>query len=294
MSRERGSSERRSGSQFFQSILRPGTVAGALLLSVIVGTVLTFVYQGGQILAGHLTALMLTRLLLNYLVPYTAYSVFAAVLFHQRESAEDRPFVVMRSRPVGPAPELNVGPRDADAPSRQEAFQGGLSLDQPEASAWPPPANGALPLSHSRGGSRADEGLSPMPSIAELRVISGPSRGERYAIGAGGLIIGREEDSDVILDDPLVSRHHVRVRRQQEAYVVEDLGSRNGTLFNGDRLLRATPLLPGDRLTVGASEFQFNLRPPGISPALPEQRVQLSPRGTDEVMLVGPAPIVHE
>jgi len=55
----------------------------------------------------------------------------------------------------------------------------------------------------------------------------------------------------VLLDDATVSSLHARLTPQGDQVVVEDLGSRNGTLLNGRRLKAPTALSPGDRLGIG-------------------------------------------
>jgi DNA-binding response OmpR family regulator len=62
--------------------------------------------------------------------------------------------------------------------------------------------------------------------------------------------IGRWQDNDIIIDDRWVSRHHARVRRQGEQYLVEDLGSKNGTMVSGQRIAGPTRLGDGDEVQV--------------------------------------------
>lgn len=59
------------------------------------------------------------------------------------------------------------------------------------------------------------------------------------------------------LDDPLVSREHARIRIQNDAAVVEDLGSRNGVQLGGQPIVRSAPLANGDRLRIGTQELVF-------------------------------------
>jgi DNA-binding winged helix-turn-helix (wHTH) protein len=62
--------------------------------------------------------------------------------------------------------------------------------------------------------------------------------------------IGRWHDNDVVVDDRWVSRHHARVLKQEDHYVVEDLDSKNGTFVNGQRITAPTQLLDGDIVQV--------------------------------------------
>jgi pSer/pThr/pTyr-binding forkhead associated (FHA) protein len=67
--------------------------------------------------------------------------------------------------------------------------------------------------------------------------------------------IGRMAQADFILDAPLVSRVHCKLTVSRGGDLeVEDTGSTNGTLVNGQRITR-TPLKAGDSLTIGRVEF---------------------------------------
>lgn len=66
------------------------------------------------------------------------------------------------------------------------------------------------------------------------------------------VFLGRHSDCDVVLKHASVSKHHaVFSKRPDGALLVYDTESKNGTWVNGDRLLRATALWPGDRLRFG-------------------------------------------
>jgi DNA-binding response OmpR family regulator len=62
--------------------------------------------------------------------------------------------------------------------------------------------------------------------------------------------IGRWEDNDVVIDDRWVSRYHAQVRREGNEYVVQDLGSKNGTFVNGRRIAAPAVLADGDEIQV--------------------------------------------
>lgn len=69
------------------------------------------------------------------------------------------------------------------------------------------------------------------------------------------LTIGRGRENSIVLDDMLVSRHHVRITADANGLILEDLGSRNGTYVNGRRVER-THLSEGDRIGIGAATFE--------------------------------------
>lgn len=64
------------------------------------------------------------------------------------------------------------------------------------------------------------------------------------------LIIGRSEDADITLDDRWASRRHCSIESQDGALIVQDLGSKHGTLLN-DAIISEAVLKPGDTLSIG-------------------------------------------
>ena len=89
--------------------------------------------------------------------------------------------------------------------------------------------------------------------VFALRVVAGRHQGVVLPLEIGRTcVIGRSADSDVVLDDELVSRSHLSIRWEDDVPVLEDPGSTNGTFVNGMRVQRWR-LAPGDRITVGGS-----------------------------------------
>jgi DNA-binding response OmpR family regulator len=72
----------------------------------------------------------------------------------------------------------------------------------------------------------------------------------RWSLARPVTAIGRWEDNDVVVDDRWVSRYHARIHREGEQYILEDLGSKNGTLVNGHRIAGTTALTDGDQIQV--------------------------------------------
>ena len=108
----------------------------------------------------------------------------------------------------------------------------------------------------------------PVTMIApEDRAPAGPSM-DRYLAWAGGPtplrdgenVIGRDPSSVIVLDALRVSRHHARILVGEEAAVLEDLGSKNGTLLNGRAVTAATPLAEGDAIEIGGVVLIFRSR----------------------------------
>jgi len=73
-------------------------------------------------------------------------------------------------------------------------------------------------------------------------------------------MIGREAINDIPLNDPEVSRRHARIEFADGRYILEDLGSTNGTYLNGRRLTEAAPLKDNDVIEFGESlSFTFQM-----------------------------------
>lgn len=82
----------------------------------------------------------------------------------------------------------------------------------------------------------------------------GPLQGGRWPLARTGLLIGRGADCDVMVADRQVSRHHARIRMAGEGeFVLEDLGSKNGTHVNGAVIEGAHRLVDGDVIQVAVA-----------------------------------------
>src|SRR5688572_7779584 len=89
-------------------------------------------------------------------------------------------------------------------------------------------------------------------TVARLVVIEPKARrGTAYAVG-GDVSIGRDPNATIrIEDDTYISQFHAKVYVVDGQAMVEDLGSTNGSFYNGNRLHGAKLLHPGDRIQVG-------------------------------------------
>jgi pSer/pThr/pTyr-binding forkhead associated (FHA) protein len=97
-------------------------------------------------------------------------------------------------------------------------------------------------------------------SIEELPVLiaqTGPLNGQRWPI-SGELIVGRDAVCEVVVADRQVSRQHARFTPSEEGVYLEDLGSKNGTHYNGQRIEEKVLLQDGDIVQVAlAQQFVF-------------------------------------
>jgi pSer/pThr/pTyr-binding forkhead associated (FHA) protein len=81
-----------------------------------------------------------------------------------------------------------------------------------------------------------------------LTVRTGPHEGMVFELDKETMILGRDETNDIVLPDAEVSRKHSRLTYSPQGYVLEDLGSTNGTFVNADRLSGPHLLIPGDQI----------------------------------------------
>lgn len=102
------------------------------------------------------------------------------------------------------------------------------------------------------------KGLAAGGENAYFRVMNGPTEGTRIEIAdAQEYVFGRDAaEADVVLNDDLVSRKHVKVRRDWSGTHVEDLGSRNGIKLNKQRTRKAT-LKDRDEVEIGGVRLLF-------------------------------------
>ena len=84
-----------------------------------------------------------------------------------------------------------------------------------------------------------------------LVVIDGPAQGKIVNIAKHPISIGRASVCDLVLDDDFISSKHARITNQAEGYLVEDLGSTNGTWVEGEKLTQPVMIKPGVRIKIG-------------------------------------------
>ncbi len=111
-------------------------------------------------------------------------------------------------------------------------------------------------LATGTAGRLADASVGP-----ELVGEKGPVVGKTRKLPApdSRTVIGRGETCDLIAIDPDLSREHIEVRRTWNGVTVADLGSKNGTRHNGERLVPNVPVIlaDGDVVRAGGCEFRF-------------------------------------
>jgi len=105
-------------------------------------------------------------------------------------------------------------------------------------------------------------------------------------VPAGSNILGRGQDCGLRIDDPRLSRHHARLLHDGGSLIVEDLGSTNGVLVNGERIQGKKNLISGDTVVCGPCVFTVVLDPTqkaSASELLPGTDRRPDPRETEEM-----------
>lgn len=99
--------------------------------------------------------------------------------------------------------------------------------------------------------------LAPVAGELNLEVVEGPDAGKQIVVDRP-ILIGRDPQSDLVLDDGEVSGQHARITPSPDgSATVEDLESANGTFVNHNELMGPAHLDPGDELLIGVSVIQL-------------------------------------
>lgn len=90
-------------------------------------------------------------------------------------------------------------------------------------------------------------------------IIKYPDRSpDTFPLGRLRITIGRSARNDLCIPDPFASRVHAEVRKEGDEYILQDLGSANGTLYNGAPVGGPLALTPGGRIQIGETEIIFD------------------------------------
>lgn len=94
-----------------------------------------------------------------------------------------------------------------------------------------------------------------------LKVLEGAKTGAKIAVKKSEFIIGRSQKCHLCAGSSAISRQHCAITRQDNRVTVKDMGSRNGTLVNGNKIDGETELTSGDEITVGPLKFLVTISP---------------------------------
>jgi DNA-binding NtrC family response regulator len=104
---------------------------------------------------------------------------------------------------------------------------------------------------------RSSDGPRPAPIGAVIRVADAPATPEAIRLTAGTCVVGSGSHCDIAIADPTVSRTHLELGLVPEGVSLKDLGSRNGTFYQGQRVEKMTLAL-GARIMVGKTTLTID------------------------------------
>ncbi len=99
--------------------------------------------------------------------------------------------------------------------------------------------------------------LRTRKSVNNLVIVEGILEGTVIPLGTAPITIGRAADSTIVLDDDFVSTNHARLVPSGKNWIVEDLGSTNGTWIDRDRVNGPTLLQPKATLRIGRTSMEL-------------------------------------
>ncbi len=111
--------------------------------------------------------------------------------------------------------------------------------------------------------SRASTGVRPgavstqTPAAAHLAITSGSLKGTTVPLGASPILIGRAATCTVVIEDDFLSARHCRIFPENEQWLVEDLGSTNGTFLGNQKVEDPVPFSIGERVRIGATTLEL-------------------------------------
>lgn len=115
----------------------------------------------------------------------------------------------------------------------------------------PPARSGPIPTA-ARG---AEEPRRDTPRT--LVVTEGSLQGTTLALGQAAILIGRAPECTLVLEDDYASNRHARFVLNQGAWLIEDLGSTNGTFLGRSRVEAPTPVEPGVPVRIGRTVLEL-------------------------------------
>jgi hypothetical protein len=136
----------------------------------------------------------------------------------------------------------------------------------------------------------------------QLVMQKGPNPGKVFELAQEEITIGRDISNRLVINDPEVSRRHARLTSQSGGYVIEDLGSTNGTFVDGQKLMGPHLLRPGQTVMFGekitlayqALGFDPNATLATGSSAMPSPQDTYRVPPSDIYTATPPEPTVHE
>ncbi|GAB3269749.1 FHA domain-containing protein FhaB/FipA [Kineosporia babensis] len=119
-----------------------------------------------------------------------------------------------------------------------------------------PAMAGAAPAPARGGGGRPPAQQEPPPPT-HLVVTAGSLKGTTIPLGQAPILLGRAPESTLVLDDDFASGRHARLSLRHGVWMVEDLGSTNGTFLGRNRVQDPVPIAPGAQVRIGRTVLEL-------------------------------------
>ncbi len=116
---------------------------------------------------------------------------------------------------------------------------------KPRQASTPKPPKGAAAKSSRRGSARV------------LTVVEGSLAGTSVTLGTAPITIGRSADCTVVIDDDYASNHHARISPHESGWIIEDLGSTNGTYVQRTRVAGAMSVPLSTPIRIGKTVMEL-------------------------------------
>ncbi|MBN1103072.1 MAG: FHA domain-containing protein [Deltaproteobacteria bacterium] len=95
--------------------------------------------------------------------------------------------------------------------------------------------------------------------MSRLQILKGPMRGHSFGLKDDTTLIGRGPESDIQITDASMSRRHAKIIRKGDRFLIEDMGSQNGTWIDGQRIKPRTPLAIEEGLLIAMGDILVSL-----------------------------------
>lgn len=181
------------------------------------------------------------------------YTFMGTIKVHLEKADDlDTGLYRVRSRTLASSSSQNPGgpsPASPSAAAQRPAPPSGYGYPPQPSSAPPMPAGPPPGRPHAAPGA----GAGPLPGSRTRHWVE--INNNRHQITGGTLVLGRSTEADVRIDDPGVSRRHCEIRTGTPS-TIQDLGSTNGIVVDGQHTTRAT-LRDGSRIVVGNTTIIF-------------------------------------
>jgi pSer/pThr/pTyr-binding forkhead associated (FHA) protein len=138
---------------------------------------------------------------------------------------------------------------------RRDLFGTRIVRRAPRPAAAAPAPGGPQPTAPAAG--RRPRAPEPARGLRTLVVTEGSLRGTTLTLGQAPVLIGRAPECTLVLDDDYASGRHARLFPQAGDWVVEDLGSTNGTFLGGTRVTEPTRIEAGVPVRVGRTVLEL-------------------------------------